>query len=97
MKAPIFNVLSVAFPLLVGAVGYTLMRNAKGATNLGEALGPFFALIIAVCAAALVGEAAAWISLVRGERLAWLTWLGVVGNGVLLMPVLYFLATADWR
>ncbi len=96
MKAPIFNVLSLAFPLVVGAVGYFLMRNAKGATNLGEALAPLFVLIIAVCGAAVVGEAAALISLLRGERLGWMTWLGVVGNGILLMPAIYLIAIADW-
>jgi hypothetical protein len=96
MRAPIFNILSLVLPVVAGAWGYTLARSAKGATNMGEALGPWFALAFVLTAAALAGELAAVISLVRGERLGWLSWIGVAGNGVLLLPVIYFVATADW-
>ncbi len=96
MRAPIFNVLSLAVPVLAGAWGYYAVRTAKGATNMGEALGPLFAMAIAVTLAAIVGELAAVISLVRGERLGWLSWLGVVMNGALLLPTVYLLLTADW-
>ena len=96
MKTPIWNVLSLALPLLTGTVGYVLARGAKGATNLGEALGPFFAVAMLLTLAAVAGETAAIISLVRCERLRWLSWLGVVGNGALLAPIVYLIGTADW-
>ena len=96
MKTPICNVLSLALPSLVGAVGYYLARTSKGATNMGEALAPFFALAIVLTLAAAVGELAALVSLVRGERLRWLSWMGALMNGVLLMPAAWLIATADW-
>lgn len=95
MKAPIWNTLSLALPIVVGAVGYYLARTAKGATNMGEALGPYFALAILLTLAAIVGEAAAVISLVRGERLVWLSWLGVLVNCVLLLPAISLLMTTS--
>ena len=94
MKAPICNVLSLAVPAVVGAAGYHLVRTAKGATNLGEALAPLFVLALALTAAAVVGEVAAVVSLARTERLVWLSWLGVLVNGMLLMPAVYLLVTA---
>ena len=64
---------------------------------MGEAMAPFFALAIVLTMAAALGEAAAVVSLVRGERLGWLSWSGVLWNGALLLPALYLLSTADWR
>ena len=64
---------------------------------MGEAMAPLFALAMFLTMAAVGGEVAAVISLVRGERLGWLSWLGVVGNTALLMPAAYLLLTADWR
>jgi hypothetical protein len=92
MKMPLCNLLSLAVPALVGSVGYYLARTAKGATNLGEALGPFFGWLLCLFAAAMVGEGAALLALVRGERLAWLSWLGAVANGLLLLTPLVWLA-----
>lgn len=97
MRTPICNVISVALPTLVGSYGYYWARTTKGATNLGEGLAPFFALAMFLTIAAVVGEVAAVISLVRGERLGWLSWLGVAVDAALLMPAAYLLLTADWR
>ena len=94
MRMPICNVLSLALPAVVGAVGYDLMRKAKSATNFGEALAPLYILAFALTAAAVLGEVLAIISLARGERLAWLSWLGALVNGVLLLPAAYLLLTA---
>jgi hypothetical protein len=96
MRTPIFNLLALALPLVTGAGGYWFVRTAKGATNLGEAIGPWFAAVIFVTLAAAVGEVAAVISVVRGERMGWLSWVGVAVNGVLLLPTIYLLLTADW-
>jgi hypothetical protein len=95
MKAPIFNVLSLATPVVVGAVGFYMARTAKGATNMGEALAPLFVAAIVLMGSAVVGELAAVVSLVRGERLGWLAWLGVAVNGLLLLPLAYLLLTAE--
>ena len=97
MRTPICNMLSLALPVVVGSVGYHLAKTTKGATNMGEALGPFFALAVVLSIAAAAGELAAIVSLVRGERLRWLSWIGVVANAVLLLPAASVLITADWR
>lgn len=62
---------------------------------MGETMAPFFVLALALTLAAVVGELAAVVSLVRGERLGWLSWMGVVVNGILLAPSVYLLITAD--
>jgi len=64
---------------------------------MGEAIAPLFVLATFLTIAAGVGEVSAVISLVRGERLGWLSWIGVVVNAALLMPAAYLLLTADWR
>ncbi len=97
MRTPFFNVISVALPTLVGTYGFYWARTTKGATNMGEALAPFFALAMFLTIAAVGGKVAAVIAFVRGERLGWLSWLGVVVNAALLMPAAYLLLTADWR
>jgi hypothetical protein len=97
MKTPIFNILSLVIPAVVAAGGYYMARTAKGASNMGEALGPYFAAAMLVMIAAFVGELAAIVALVRGERMGWLSWIGVIVNGLLLMPAVYLLLTADWR
>ncbi len=97
MRTSICNVLSLAVPALVGSLGYYWARTTKGATNMGEALAPLFVLAMALTVAAIAGEVAALVSLARRERLAWLSWLGLVANGVLLMPTVDLILTADWR
>ena len=97
MKAPILAVLSLAIPATVGAVGYLLARSVKGASNMGEALGPYFAFALTLIIAVVVGETAAVASLIRGERLRWLAWLGALIDAALIMPVIYLLVTADWN
>ncbi len=95
MRAPIFNILSLILPAVTGAWGYSVVRSAKGATNMGEALGPWLAVAFVLTAAAVAGELAGMISLIRGEKLSWLAWMGVGVNGVLLLLVIYFLAPVD--
>jgi hypothetical protein len=97
VKTPIFNVMSLVIPVVVAAGGYYMARTSKGATNMGEALGPYFAAAMLVMIAAFFGEVAAIVALVRGERMGWLSWIGFVVNGLLLMPAVYLLLTADWR
>jgi hypothetical protein len=95
MRSPVFALLSLAIPAAVAAIGYHLARNAKGSTNLGEAVAPFFAAAAAVVVSAVFGELAAVASLLRAERLAWVSWVGVAVNGALLMPAIYLLLTWD--
>lgn len=97
MKAPFFSVLSLLIPAVAAVAGYILARNAKGATNMGEALGPFFAAAFAIMISGAFGEASAVIALVRGERLQWIAWLGTILNAGLVLPLLYLLVISDWK
>lgn len=97
MRTPIFNLVALTLPTIVGTYGYYWARTTLGATNMGEAMAPFFVLAMFLTIAAAAGEGAAVVSLVRGERLAWLSWLAVAVNGALLLPALYLLTTMDWR
>lgn len=97
MKAPIFNSLSLLIPACVAVGGYIMARSSKGATNMGEALGPYFAWAILVVIAAAIGEVSAIIALFRGERMTWLSWLGAILNALILFPVILLLLNADWN
>lgn len=90
MRTPIFNILSLVAPVLGGAWGFWMIRTAKGATNMGEALAPAFAFGMLLVLAAALGELAAVIALVRGERMAWLSWMGVAVNGTVLLSIYLF-------
>ncbi len=92
MKTPFFGVSSLLVPALAALVLFSLTRNAKGATNLGEALGPFLGMVLGMMFAAIVGETAALLGLIRGERSIWIAWIGVIVNGALLaVPLSYLL------
>ena len=62
MRTPVCSILSLALP-----AGYYLARTGKEATNMGEALAPFFV------AAVVLTIAAAIVALFR-----WLSWIGVL-------------------
>ena len=64
---------------------------------MGEAMAPFYILALVLTAAAVAGETAAVVSLVRGERLVWMSWMGALMNVVLLAPAAYLLLTAEWN
>ncbi|MBM3762966.1 MAG: hypothetical protein FJW36_22290 [Acidobacteria bacterium] len=85
MKRPILSILSLVIPVIASAVGYYGVKNVKGATNLGEAIGGFLAWVIVVVLAGIVGEVLAIAGLIRGERLVW---LGVLVNAALVFWVI---------
>jgi hypothetical protein len=97
MRTPIFSILALVLPLAAAAAGYYVYKTAKGATNLGEAIAPFIVFLMALFCGAAVGEVTALISLWRAERLGWLSWLGVVGNALLLMGLVHFVSTMGKR
>jgi hypothetical protein len=90
MKLPVLSALSLVLPLTALIGGYFLAKGAKGATNMGEALGPYFAWGVIVVLAAIAGELAAIVSIVRGEPLKWLSWLGILGNTAILLSAFLF-------
>jgi hypothetical protein len=49
-------------------------------------------MVLGMMFAAIVGETAALLGLIRGERSIWIAWIGVIVNGALLaVPLSYLL------
>ena len=87
--APRWNIVSVALPVVAVVLGVLLIvANPSGRGDYFGGLGAAVLFIVGVTVACAIGEVAAWVALVRGERLAWLTILGIVGNGAVIVPVL---------
>jgi hypothetical protein len=68
-----------------------LAGSRGGGGDFAGALGGGVLFIFGIAGACVIGEVAAWIALARGERMAWLTILGIIGNGVVVVPVLLLL------
>ena len=89
--APLWNIVSVAIPAIAIVLGLLLVAGGRGGGDFAGALGGGVLFIFGVAGACVFGEIAAWVALVRGERMAWLTILGILGNGVVIVPVLLLL------
>ena len=90
-KPPRWNIVSIAAPLLALAVGVIQAAGASSGGNLGVALGNALGVVLLVIAGCAIGLVAAVIALVRSERKAWLSVIGLLGNGAVVVPVLFFL------
>jgi hypothetical protein len=86
---PLWNVISVALPLLVVIIGVVqILTTPFGGGDYAGRLGSAVLLIIALGIGCGVGFMAAVIALIRGERWTALSWLGAIGNGAVLVPML---------
>lgn len=77
---PFWNLVSLALPVVATIIG-SIALGFNRASDLGGALGGFLLLLIVIGAVSVVGEAAAIAALVRGERFAALSVLGILLNG----------------
>lgn len=85
---PFWNVISLALPLAVAILGAIVMLTSRsGGGDFAGRLGSGILFVLAVGAACLAGEVAAIVSLVRGERYAWLAIVGLVLNLVIILPI----------
>ena len=90
--APLWNIASVAIPTAAFLLGLLLLAGSRsGGGDFAGALGGGVLFIFGIASACVIGEVAAWVALARGERMAWLTILGIIGNGVVVVPVLLLL------
>ena len=90
-KPPRWNIVSVAAPLAALAVGLIQAAGASSGGNFGVALGNALGVVLLVVAGCAIGLVAAVIALVRSERMTWLSVLSLLGNGAVVVPVLFFL------
>ena len=90
--APLWNIASVAVPAIAIVIGVLVLAGSRGGVgDYAGALGGGVLFIFGIAGACVIGEIAAWVALARGERMAWLTILGIIGNGAVILPVLLLL------
>lgn len=90
--APRWNVVSLALPAVALLLGLLMLAaNPSGRGDFAGSLGAAVLFALGIGGACALGEIAALFALVRGERLLWLTILGIVGNGAVILPILALL------
>jgi hypothetical protein len=96
MKPAFWNLVSLAVPVAACLIGILVVSGSRSGTgDFAGALGGGVLFLFGMGAICLLGEAAAITALVRGERLAGLSFLGVVLNGAVILPLLWLLSRAD--
>jgi len=87
-RAPRWNIISLALPGIALALGLVVLAaSPSGRGDHAGALGSAVLLLFGVGAASALGGIAGVIAVARSERLVWLTVLGFVVNGIVLLPL----------
>ena len=87
-RAPRWNIISLALPGLALVLGLVVLAaHPSGRGDYAGALGSAVLLLFGVGAASALGAIAGVIAVARRERLAWLTVLGFIVNGIVLVPL----------
>ena len=90
-----WNIVSLALPAGAVLIGVIALLT-RGSSDFATGLGSLFKVTILCGGVCVFGEAAAIAALVRGERMAWLSILGVLANGAILLPAILLLSRMDW-
>jgi hypothetical protein len=90
-KPPRWNVVSIVVPLLGAGVGLIQASGGSSGGNMGAAMGAAIAFMAFVVLGSVVGFIAAIIAVARTERMAWLSVIGLLLNGAVLLPIVFFL------
>lgn len=81
--------MSVALPVAAAVIGLLLLAgNLSGRGDFAGAMGAGVLFVFGVGAASALGAIAAVIALLRQERRPWLTAIGLLANGAVLLPLL---------
>ncbi len=87
---PLFNVISALLPVVGGAYAWSAYAKSS-ADTMGGAIGHLIGAYVIFATACLLGELAAIVSLVRGERPGWLSVIGVLLNlAAVIPPIIVF-------
>ena len=84
---PRWNIVSIALPVGAFAIGLLLLSGNSGTGDFAGAMGSGVLLLILVGGSCVLGIVAAIAALVRGERFRWLSLLGLLGNGAIVLPL----------
>jgi hypothetical protein len=86
---PFWNIVAVVIPIVAILIGSAVAAGSKnGGGDFAGALGGGVLFLGIVAIGCLIGEVAAITALIRQERLLWLSILAIVGNAVVLLPLL---------
>ncbi len=96
MKPPDWNLIALGPPAAAFVIGLVILSASRSGTgDYAGALGGGLLFLLGLGGVCVLGEAAAVAALVRGERMVWLSILGVLVNGAGILPLLFVLARAD--
>ena len=96
MNPPFWNIVSVAVPFAAIAIGALMLSTGGGrGGDYAGALGSAIVTLIVVGGVCLFGLAAAIAALSRGERMAWLSAIGILVNLSVALPALYLYLRSD--
>ncbi len=90
-----WNIVSLVLPAGAVLIGVIALLT-RGSSGFGGGLGNLFKATILCGGVGVFGEAAAISALVRGERMAWLSVLGLLANGAIILPAILLLSRMDW-
>ena len=93
--APFWNLVSVALPIAAGVLGIAILSSNRRGGDYASALGGGILFLLGMAVVSVIGEAAAIAAMYRGERMLWLSVLGIVGNAAVFLPVLFTLLRAS--
>jgi hypothetical protein len=92
---PFWNIISIALPAAAVLIGVVALSSTRRSGDFAGALGGGVLFAFGMAAVCVLGEIAAIAALWRGERLLWLSILGVLANAAVFLPVLFLLLRAD--
>ena len=97
MNPPFWNIVSLALPAAALAIGVLVLMTNRGGRggDYAGALGGAIITLIVIGGICVFGLAAAMVALKRGERMAWLSALGILANVTLVVPALYLYLRSD--
>ena len=86
---PFWSILSLALPLTATLLGVAILLSTRSGTgDYAARLGTGVLLLAGIGIACALGEIAAIVSILRGERLPWLAAIGVIANLLVIFPLL---------
>lgn len=92
--APHWNIVSLVLPVVAAAIAAAVVASSRS-SDYASGIGSVLKSLIAVGAVCVLGEVAAIVALVRGERMAWLSAIGAILNLAVILPSLYLVSRTE--
>ena len=82
-----WNIVSVLLPLGALVLGLLAMFGGGGTRDHAGLMGSGAIVVMLAGGACVFGVIASIVALIRGERHHWLSLLGLIGNGAIILPL----------